>query len=476
MSAREIVEGSCYNGLRWEIVDECLTISGSGLMEEFYVDSPDMNNWLREVYPPELYGMPTAPPWKQYDYNSVIIEKGVLNISDYAFSYEKKLESVELPDGLLSIGFRAFIGCNSLKTITIPGSVIDIKDSAFDGCKSLETITMHEGILHIGTDVFSDCKSLKSIIFPKSVKTIGKFNLPLGSLLELLVVPDNLQYDYRTFPDCDIIKNTQYFPTSIDNKQNGSNDILEDGYFYSRWTYEISTGNLTINGYGGLSNFLYAEDEYFHQEMRDVFLDLWHDYKIKKVVINGINCIGDSLFIDQSSLITAIISNGVKIIDFEAFRGCSSLKNINIPNSVESIRGGAFGDCSSLENILIPDSVSDIGWTDEYSLMGTFENCSSLKTIKLSNTIKIIPENTFKGCKSLKSITIPNSVKKIGNYAFKDCTCLETLDIPDSVECLGEGVFNNCPLLKQIRLPKHLQYGSYLFQEPPKLDYKDLLF
>jgi hypothetical protein len=62
-----------------------------------------------------------------------------------------------------------------------------------------------------------------------------------------------------------------------------------------------------------------------------------------------------------------------------AFEDCSSLTSIVIPNSVKSIEEAAFANCTSLTSIVIPNSVKSI--EDD-----AFNNCESLKTISYNGT------------------------------------------------------------------------------------------
>lgn len=52
-------------------------------------------------------------------------------------------------------------------------------------------------------------------------------------------------------------------------------------------------------------------------------------------------------------------------IDWYTFENCTSLESIAIPDSITSIGEAAFAVCTSLESITIPDSVISIG---EYAL------------------------------------------------------------------------------------------------------------
>ena len=105
------------------------------------------------------------------------------------------------------------------------------------------------------------------------------------------------------------------------------------------------------------------------------------------------------------------------------FENCSTLTSISIPDSVTSIGNTAFRGCSSLTNISIPDSVTTIGG------------------------------GAFKGCSSLTSISIPNSVTSIGDSAFENCSSLTSIIIPDSVTSIGEDVFTECENLQDFVCP-----------------------
>ena len=150
-----------------------------------------------------------------------------------------------------------------------------------------------------------------------------------------------------------------------------------------------------------------------------------------------------------------------------AFTGCTSIKRVKIPNSVVSIERSAFDYCSSLETIVIPESVTNI-------VDSPFEDCTSLKNIvvnKNNQHYKSIDGNLYsKDGKTLiryaigkeeKSFTIPDFVTSIGYAAFEDSNFLESIFMPDSVTSVGSWAFSWCSSLKSIRLSNSIDEISW---------------
>jgi len=116
-------------------------------------------------------------------------------------------------------------------------------------------------------------------------------------------------------------------------------------------------------------------------------------------------------------------------------------------STITSIEGnpnaGPFDNCTSLTSVTIPDSVTSIGY-------GAFRNCTSLKSVIIPSSVTEIGQNAFSRCTGLTSVTIPSGVTSIKDCAFESCTSLTSITIPSSVTEIGQNAFSNCTRLTSV--------------------------
>lgn len=102
----------------------------------------------------------------------------------------------------------------------------------------------------------------------------------------------------------------------------------------------------------------------------------------------------------------------------------------------------------------IPASVVNGATTYAVTAVGTsndraFANLSSLTSVKLSTSIKVINGHAFRET-NITSIVIPNSVERISGFAFYGCSQLARVEMGTGVNMLDVYAFHDCPLLKDV--------------------------
>ena len=153
----------------------------------------------------------------------------------------------------------------------------------------------------------------------------------------------------------------------------------------------------------------------------------------------------------------------VTSIGYAAFQNCSSLKSVAIPDSVTSIDFNAFSNCSALTSVTIPDSVTSIKGS-------VFYNCSMLTSVNIPDSVTEISSGLFYNCSSLTSIAIHDKITSIGNSAFEKCSALTSIAIPDSVTSIGDSAFSECSALSTVTIPDSVtSIGDNAFSSCSKL-------
>ena len=221
---------------------------------------------------------------------------------------------------------------------------------------------------------------------------------------------------------------------------------------------------------------------------------------MKNATIIGEGELVGNSFVNCVSLESIKIENGVTTIGNGAFSGCTSLKDVTLPISVQSIGERAFYDCISINKVNyngLVDKwvaikfadytsnptyfskklyVNDAELTDVVLTEGTkishraFVNCTSIRSVTISNTVTEIEGGAFSGCTSLSSVVLFNTLNKIGYYAFADCTSLSRIEMPTSLTEIKDNAFENCTSLSSVELPDGLsKIGVSAFANCEKL-------
>lgn len=153
----------------------------------------------------------------------------------------------------------------------------------------------------------------------------------------------------------------------------------------------------------------------------------------------------------------------VTMISASTFENCTTLLSVSLPQSLTDIGSFAFKGCILLKAITVPQKVKTIG-------TGVFSDCSNLTGVCLPFGVTSIGTASFSGCMKLEKIDFPKSLKTIENFAFQNCERLRNVIIPDSVLSIGDYSFYHCSNLDSVTLGKSLlSIGNNAFDLDDKI-------
>ena len=234
------------------------------------------------------------------------------------------------------------------------------------------------------------------------------------------------------------------------------------------WSFDSSTGTLTISGSGAMEDYEYGND-YPWMDYRDSIQTIVIGDQITQIgryAFTGTACstikfgknvrsIGERAFLECRNLNGDLtLPDSVQIVGNNAFSECTGLTGtLTLGSSLQTIGAGAFYDCSFSGNLVIPDSVTSIGRYAFYSR--PYLRPETQGTLTLGRNLRTIGEFAFLESRYTGSLTIPDSVVEIGERAFYQCENLNgTLTLGRSLRTIGKEAFYWCAFTGSLTIPE----------------------
>ena len=414
-----------------------------------------------------------------------VLSKNASVLSYGTFSSCTSLEEIIIPDCVDTYGtdewktINTFSGCTSLKKVVLSKNAKTIPRHMFDGCTNLVDVTIPEGVTTIEGAVFYSISPDANLFIPNSVTSIGN----VYEVAKCKV----------TMPCRFALKNGLYqHENNFFYHMNGENDQDEDNCTVCRRTGSCGknstyimtlSGKVTVSGAGTVSGF---DGDY--QDITSVIIE------------NGISYVDDFSGcgkLESIKFADSVIEFGSK--GFGVFENCANLKTITIgkgleneftirkcpklesviissenpnytnkdgivyskdgtrlvyypanlpgdeyiiPSGVTKISQNAFYYNQNLKKVVIPETVQTINTEIDGTVM--FQNCKSLQTVVLNNTVNGIPYYFCYKAESLNEIVIPERTEYISSHAFQDCKKLKTITLPASLKYINGEAFDGC--------------------------------
>lgn len=359
------------------------------------------------------------------DSNS-INEKNLETSDDSIFAFTEEIPeselTFELTDNFEGVIIKSYRGKGT--HLRIPSEiqgypVVEIDNYVFFQ-RNIESIFIPDSIKRIGSSVFFNCKLLKNVRLPNSLTTISE----------------------SLFRDCDSLIKIS-IPASV--------SIIEQYAFSNSGLISLTIPDTVVSSVPGTQGHYKS------------FLSDCKNLETVKLP-SSMKKIPNHVFKGCQNLNTIEFADDITEIGSYAFSGCTSLTWINIPSSVTKIGKGAFNNVG-LTVLNIPDSVTE--------LECSFHECQSLKKLHLPNSLTEISNNLFHGeyshsnaLTTLETVNLPSSIKVIDYDAFYNLTNLSEIQIPDNITDIEwkenyneSSAFRYCPNINLVTQKKLRQMG-----------------
>lgn len=228
-------------------------------------------------------------------------------------------------------------------------------------------------------------------------------------------------------------------PESVNCLGNSIFDYIKFGEFIIPKSIQFITGNPFVNCSIRLlcnSSYFVIEKEGLYDKEKRILISIFNRRWFRKQLYLSpdIKIIGRNSFYGISLLDNTLsIPDGVIYIADKAFY--NTIMDIKLPQKLIEIGDSAF-EKSSLKNVKIPQTVQRIGCR-------AFCNCEYLEEVTLSSNTKIIEREMFSKCVRLKKIIIPDGCIAIREMAFWSCEMLIDVYLPDTLEIIERNAFGN---------------------------------
>ena len=307
--------------------------------------------------------------------------------------------------------------CSALST-----EAIDIEGTTYDGTywTGITKIVVEDGVTRIGSSAFSFMRDVTEITIADSVTSIGDRAFMYNYSLESIAIPDSVEMN-----------------TLHESNQDGDGELLL-GHCYSLKNVTLGSGFTVIPCRAFEGTNIRPEQitmdrskitgigtqAFYNNTMSAEELDLTSFSSLKELKTNTFSF----WTIERVKFPASLEELG----SFNTVKGLSEVNWTDL-TSLKEIAGNAFKGTEIKTADLSSTKITDIGW-------GAFENCASLATVVLPDTVTAIEGNAFIGLPAGSTITVPEDKYTLltGKYTPENTSIITVgTSVPGTEETIG---------------------------------------
>lgn len=403
-------------------------------------------------------------------YIQMIIPNTIRIINTSAFSGCEYLEYVffEKESNLISIEEGAF-SHSTLLGIKIPSSVISIKKNAFARCESMQIVYFDEGsqLKFIGNHAFAFTNIIR-FNFPENIREFTKGSFySMHYLTEIILNPKN--------------KNLSYLDSSfIIAKSDPNNDEFDKIIIARRDIKKVIIPSfikcICSNAFANC-NQLEIVEFMNDSKLETIESYAFFDTSIKKIIIpKHVKFIHKNAFDGCSNLESVEFDKDSELIKIGKFAfDCQSLKKLNLPSNVEVIKQGNVSSYQQLKKVSSSPNNKIINKNlligkkslknDSFDFL--ISSIDDFYEITIPSYVKYISYFAFISHEKLKIVNFEKNsqLNSIGVAAFR-LSSIESIVLPNSLKIVDRSAFANCYELRALEfLSDEISIDSLCFEK-----------
>ena len=377
----------------------------------------------RRLYPTEVSINGTIDPYDNQTYALSIATSDVNG--DYNVSWDLQGELADYVSILSSDNSKCILEIDGIAPDSKGGMLIATIKRRFDGVTvSLAALTLN----HI-------------VEWPEDVVIVGDDN-PINNLT------------YTWSQSNSIITGNYYATWVLDGNITpylsiASSDTMDCVLKIDRMPMEQVGGRLILTVYKSYNDEVIASTFYGLSAYKEgVIITDWSNAPIQKALYDAGLVANETYTLksEAEAITAAQLQSGTEQTTSVFYAQRANIKSFNefqYFTGITKVLQHTFQECNTMTSIMLPNSVTEL---EDY----VFQGCSALTDIAFSTSLLKLGSSTFAACSSLATVILPTGFTTIGSNAFIDCPNLESLFIPASTNGFGGNVFVNCGKLNII--------------------------